>query len=158
MTDLSASLTVSRDSTHGGTTPLELNDGAVYALVRGGLAMGGVVRKETTVDSEAADGATLIDSRLDMVGSQLVVRVYGTPSQRETRRALLANASGTGAFDQFSYVITATVRGVLKSYRCWPANLTPGDSGALNEFQEMADREDLTVTFMRQPVALSGSF
>jgi len=162
--DLSVGYMVSRDSDHGGPDPLDMNswssgDSSGIAIARGGLLVGGKIRRNTSIDSEGTDGAVLLGSTLDMVPAGLVVILFGDPDTREMLRALIANEGESGAFDQFTYTIDVTFNGTVeRQYVCWPADVTPGDDGAVNEFAEMADREYLTLKFMRQPHALVGSF
>lgn len=162
--DLDVAYSVSRDADHGGPGPLDLNswssgDASGIAIARGGLLVGGKIRRNTAIDSEGTDGAVLLGSTLDMVPAGLVVILFGDPATREALRSEIANEGESGAFDQFTYTIDIVISGVVeRSYTCWPADVTPGDDGALNEFTEMADREFLTLKFMRQPHALTGSF
>lgn len=157
--DLDCPVTVGRSSLS--LADLDLNDwvaGAAtgVAVVRAGLNVGGVVRENFSVDSEATDsGATLVGSRRLMIPAQLVLRLYGDPSWREAKRAEIAEA-----FSQFNlYHLNLTIRGVARIYRCWPADsIIPGTDGALEEFTEMSDREVLTVSLMRKPTPVTGSF
>lgn len=151
MADFNVSLLVSRlDVVGGPLADLQLNDAtlATYALARGGLRFRtGRVVDDVVVKSEATDYGTHLGSSIQMIQSQLVLYVYGTAAQRQTRKTALERA-----FSQSAYTIVETREGQTYTAECYPATIVYGNDGAVDEFRERAGAELATLTFLHRPV------
>lgn len=130
---------------------LAFQDAGVYQVVSAGPGALGWRREVAT--SPYVHGETLVSAVKDVGRAPLVVRALGTSaSQLDTRIAALVRA-----FEQFSYSITLTIDGVVKTWTCEPADYAPGDSGTLDKFGLMAKMQEIHFDIPRHPVPVAGS-
>lgn len=151
MSNLTVSYTISRTAPLGGGVALQLENPGSYRVVKAGP--GSVTWIREVAKSPFAHGATQIGATKDETVAPLTVRVYGTSAaDLEAKTAAML-----AAFDQFDFVITATIDGVQHSWACNNADYAPGDNGEWDPYHLRALQQVYTFRIPRSPVPILGS-
>lgn len=141
---------VTRDRTDPPDVPLNLEDPGTYRIVTAGPGAVSWVRTEAT--SPYVHGATIVHARKELVVTPLAVRVYGA-----TANQLHANiATLRAAFDQFRYQLTITIDGETYTWKCGPADYSPG-RGDWDKFALMAHQQVYVFSIPRDPTPVAGA-
>lgn len=122
------SLIISRDEL--GLAPLELQSLATGYQVAGPVAFGGVVRERTMAPTVPwLDYERIKHARITNGSYQVQIVVSGsTQVEMHTREQALMDA-----FGQVEFTLTHRVNGITRAYACMAADITPGDSGEIDE-------------------------
>lgn len=152
MPDLSISVSVTRLETNPPAAALQLQQDGVYEIM--GLGPGEAVMERETVKSIWVHGETLVSARKGMQTVPMGIRVKGTSQavlDSQINEVLLT-------FEQFSYTMSVSIDGVSRSWQCWPADYSVGETGLWQPFHFMSLQQEITLSIPRHPVPATGTY
>lgn len=153
MTDLAIVCTVTRTNLPGDLDPLDLNDETNFEVVSAGPGSRRWTREIATAPS--VHGGEEVSRRLDMQTAPLVIRAYGsTPAGLRTNSGLLV-----ATFSQSRYNLTLTIDGQTDTWKCWAADITPGENGEWDKYRlshPTRPRQVYSLTMPRHPIPTAG--
>lgn len=142
MSDLPATLVISRDDlAYPNNTALNINDPANgFTVIRGGLQLGSRQWRRQATSSPFTNTRTLVARTVDVDTRDITIRcrTVGTVTYQQKMNTLAQ------AFSQFSYTLDFDLQGVEYGWLCETADWSVGQNGTLDEFQAMANQQEIT--------------
>lgn len=152
MSDLTIACSVTRTRLPGSLAPLNLNNHTAFEVVSAGPGNRRWVREWATAPS--VHGATEVSRRMDIQTAPLVLRALGSSAA-----VLNTNtAAMVAAFSQSRYNLTLTIDGVTSTWKCWAADITPGEDGELDKYRlaVATPRQLYRLAIPRHPIPVAG--
>lgn len=149
-TDLTTIASVTRANLDTPLAELDINDLVNYSLGRA-VRMGSVTWRKEAATSPYVDGRVIVHETRDAAEGSLVVYCMG-----DTHATLETNLSAllTAFTKQYSYQVKLQVEGVDHHWECERADY---EVGYVTE-TVFARRVPVSLSFMRSPIAVQGSF
>lgn len=144
-------LTGSITRTELGLAPLSLDVDGTHSIIS--FSEGGVTWRRTTVAGKYQRGRRLTQAQQDTVTDVLLVRVYGASWVEVNNRVKVLR----DAFSQFTYRLTVTINGVVRTAECEPADMDVVGEDSRRKGLTFANMRELQLSIPRDPRLIAGA-
>lgn len=144
-------LTGSITRTDLGLGQLSLDVDGTYSIVS--FSEGGVSWRRKAVDGKYQAGRRLTQAQKDTVTDVLLIRVYGSSWAEVNNRAGTLMA----AFSQFTYQLTVTINGVVRTAECEPADMDVVGEDSRRKGLTFENMRELQFSIPRDPRLIAGA-
>lgn len=145
--DLTGSIT----RTELGLGQLSLDVDGTYSIVS--FSEGGVTWRRTAVAGKYQRGHRLIQAQQDTATDVLLVRVYGDSWIEVNNRVKVLR----DAFSQFTYQLTVTINGLVRTAECEPADMDVVGEDTRRKGLTFANMREIQFSIPRDPRLIAGA-
>lgn len=134
-----------------GLAPLSLDVDGLHSIVS--FSQGGVTWRRTAVSGKYQAGRRLTQAQQDTVTDVLLIRVYGSSTIEVDNRAGVLMA----AFAQFTYQLTVTINGLVRTAECEPADMDVVGEDSRRKGLTFANMREIQFSIPRDPRLIAGA-